>query len=141
MDVLKAWDYAETICYSDKLQISYIKAEKDARKHIFDISKVRKSSRRGLLGRQNCILGWNSVPLGLFLRKTCPRMSKKRPGGAKLGLVVFYIVFNRRYSSKWDPEGIPEVSWASKMSLKASQQHPKGVQERQRSVQEAKSSI
>ena len=32
----------------------------------FDISKVRKSSRRGLLGRQNCILSKKSVPQGPF---------------------------------------------------------------------------
>ena len=51
MDVLKAWDYAQAICYSEKLQIAYIKAEQVTRKHIFDISKVRKSSRRGLLGK------------------------------------------------------------------------------------------
>ena len=43
LDVLKAWEYAQTICYSEELQIAYIKAEKDTRKHIFDISKVRKS--------------------------------------------------------------------------------------------------
>ena len=35
LDVLKAWDYAQTIFYSEKLQIAYIKAEKDTRKHIF----------------------------------------------------------------------------------------------------------
>ena len=34
LDVLKAWDYAQTIYYSEKLQMSYIKAEKDTRKHI-----------------------------------------------------------------------------------------------------------
>ena len=33
-----------------------------------DISKVRKSSRRGLLGRQNCILSQKSVPQGPFGR-------------------------------------------------------------------------
>ena len=49
--LLKAWDYARTIFQSEKLQISYIKAEKDTRKHIFDILKVQKSSRRGLLSK------------------------------------------------------------------------------------------
>ena len=33
--VLKAWDYAQTICNSEKIRISYIKAENDTRKHIF----------------------------------------------------------------------------------------------------------
>ena len=33
----------------------------------FDISKVRKSSRRGLLGRRNCILNEKSVSQGAFL--------------------------------------------------------------------------
>ena len=51
MEVLTAWDYAQTICNSEKLQIAYIKAKNDTRKHIFDISKVRKSSRRGLFGQ------------------------------------------------------------------------------------------
>ena len=34
-DVLKAWDYARTIFESEKLRISYIKAEKDTTEHIF----------------------------------------------------------------------------------------------------------
>ena len=34
----------------------------------FDILKVRKSSRRGLLGRQKCILSQKGVPQGPFLR-------------------------------------------------------------------------
>ena len=33
---------------------------------VFDISKVRKSSRRDLLGRHNCILSQESVPQGPF---------------------------------------------------------------------------
>ena len=33
--VWKAWDYARTIFQSEKLRISYIKADKDTRKHIF----------------------------------------------------------------------------------------------------------
>jgi len=33
--LLKAWDYARTIFYREKLQIAYIKADKDTRKHIF----------------------------------------------------------------------------------------------------------
>ena len=56
LDVFKAWDYVRTIFQSEKLRIAYIKAEKDTRKHIFDISKVRKSTSRGLLGRHNCLL-------------------------------------------------------------------------------------
>ena len=35
LDVLKAWDYARTIFYKEKLHIAYIKAEKVAWKHIF----------------------------------------------------------------------------------------------------------
>ena len=49
-DVLKAWDYARTILYREKLQIAYIKAEKIPGNIFFDITKVRKSSRRGLFG-------------------------------------------------------------------------------------------
>ena len=70
-----------------------------------------------------------------------PRMSKKRPGGAKFDLVLFYSVFKRLYGSKWDPEGIPEASRASKMSANAPQKRPEDVQERQRSVQMAQSSV
>ena len=56
-----------------------------------------------------------------------PRASKKRPGGAKLDLVVFYNVFKRLYNSNWDPEGIPEASMASKMNPNASQKHLEDV--------------
>ena len=45
MDVLKAWDYAQTIFDSEKLQIAYIKAEKIPGNIFVDISKVRKSYR------------------------------------------------------------------------------------------------
>ena len=65
-----------------------------------------------------------------------PRMSKKRPGGAKLDFVVFYNVFKRLYSSKRDPEGIPPTCVPE-----ASQKRPDDSQERRRSVQEAQSSI
>ena len=63
-----------------------------------------------------------------------PRMSKKRPGDAKFDLVVFYSVFKRLYSSKWDPEGAPKASRASKMSPNASQKRPKGVQKKTKNV-------
>ena len=48
LDDLKAWDYAKTICNSEKLQIAYIEAEKIPGNIFFDISKVQKSSRRGV---------------------------------------------------------------------------------------------
>ena len=35
VDVLKAWDYAQTIFRSEKLRIAYIKAEIGTRKHNF----------------------------------------------------------------------------------------------------------
>ena len=45
----------------------HISKPKNTRKHIFvDISKVRKSSRRGLLCRQNCILSQKSIPQFFF---------------------------------------------------------------------------
>ena len=47
-----------------------------------------------------------------------PRVSKKRPEGAKVDLVVFY-------SAKWDPEGIPEASRASKTSPEVSRRRPR----------------
>ena len=58
-----------------------------------------------------------------------PRVSKKRPEGAKVDPIVFY-------SSKWDPEGIPEASRASKISLNASQRRPRGVQKTPKNVKE-----
>ena len=61
-----------------------------------------------------------------------PRVSKDRPEGAKVDLIVFY-------SSKWDPEGIPEASRASKMSANTSQRRPRGVQETPKNVKEATS--
>ena len=40
MEVLKAWDYAQTIFRSEKLRIAYIKPEIGTGKHIFDVSKM-----------------------------------------------------------------------------------------------------
>ena len=47
----------------------------------FDISKVRKSSRRGLLGRQNCILSQKSVPQGPLGGSNCILSQKVVPQG------------------------------------------------------------
>ena len=47
----------------------------------FDISKVRKSSRRGLLGRQNCILSQKSVPQGEAWRIKLYFQPESHPGG------------------------------------------------------------
>ena len=63
-----------------------------------------------------------------------PKVSKKRQGGAKVDLVVFY-------NSKWEPKGIPKRPRASKTSPEASQRRPEGAQECQRSVQKAQRSI
>ncbi len=35
MEVLKPWHYAKPLFHSEKLQIAYIKAGKDTKKHIF----------------------------------------------------------------------------------------------------------
>ena len=67
-----------------------------------------------------------SIPQGPFGR---PRVSKDRPEGAKVDLIVFY-------SSKWDPEGIPEASRASKMSPNTSQRRPRGVEKTPKNVKE-----
>ena len=83
---------------------------------------------RGVQGVQNEPRG---VPEASRRR---PRVSKKRQGGAKVDLIVFY-------SSKWDPEGIPEASRASKMNPNASQRRPEDAQDCQRTDQEAQSSI
>ena len=91
----------------------------------------QKASRRRPKGTQEAS---KATPIDL-------ETTKRRPRGAKLDLLVFYSVFKRVYSSKWDPEGAPEASRAPKMSPNASQKRPEDVQERQRSVQEAPSSI
>ena len=51
----------------------------------FYISKVRKSTRRGLLGRQNCILSQKSVPQGPFGRIQLHFEPEKHPAGAFWG--------------------------------------------------------
>ena len=48
----------------------------------FDIWKVRRSTRRGLLGRQNCILSQKGVPQGPFGRIQLYFESEKRPAAA-----------------------------------------------------------
>ena len=80
-------------------------------------------------------LGVQNEPRGVpEASRRRPRVSKKLPEGAKVDLVVFY-------SSKWDPEGIPEASRASKMNPNASQRRPEDAQECQRTVQKAQRSI
>ena len=68
------------IAKSFRLHIS--KSKKIAGNIFVDVSKVRKSSRRGFLGRQNCILSWNSVPQGPFGRIKLYFELEKRPAGA-----------------------------------------------------------
>ena len=51
----------------------------------FDISEVRKSTRRGLLGRQNFILSQKSVPQGAFGRIQLHFEPEKHPAGAFWG--------------------------------------------------------
>ena len=91
---MKAWDYAQTIFYSEKLQIAYIKAEKDTRKHIFWYFEGQEV---GLLGRQNCILSQKSIPQGPFGRIKLYFEPEKRPAGAFL---ADKIVFWARKSSR-----------------------------------------
>ena len=50
--------------------------------HIFRFGNDRRSSRRGLLGRQNCILSWKSVPQGPFGQIKLYFKLEKRPAGA-----------------------------------------------------------
>ena len=80
MDVLKAWDYAQTIFRSEKLQISYIKAEKYTRKHIFGYFEGQKV-----------------VPQGPFWQTKLYFEPEKRPAGGFWG---DKIVFRVRKSSR-----------------------------------------
>ena len=43
-DVLKAWDYAQTIFRSETLRIAFIKAEVGTRKHVFDVSNCNHTA-------------------------------------------------------------------------------------------------
>ena len=67
MDVLKAWDYARTIFYREKLQIAYIKAEKDTRKHIFWYFEGQKVVPQGPFGRIKLYFELEKRPAGAFL--------------------------------------------------------------------------
>ena len=80
LDDLKTCDYAQTIIYSEKLQIAYIKAEKDTRKHIFWYLEGQRVVPQGPLGRQNCILSQKSVPQGALADKIIfwARVSSRR---------------------------------------------------------------
>ena len=64
LDVLKAWDYAQTICNHEKLRIAYIKAEKDTRKHIFEGQKVVP---QGPFGQTKLYFEPEKRPAGAFL--------------------------------------------------------------------------
>ena len=68
------------IAKSFRLHIS--KPKKIPGNIFFDILKVRKSSRRDLLGRQNCILSKESVPQGPFGRKQMYFEPGSRTAGA-----------------------------------------------------------
>ena len=56
----------ERFCIGKSFRLHLSKPKKIPGNIFFDISKVRKSPRRGLLGRQNCILSKKSVPQGPF---------------------------------------------------------------------------
>ena len=66
MDVLKAWDYAQTIFYSEKLQIAYIKADKDTRKHIFLYFGGYKVVPQGPFGQTKLYFELEKRPAGGF---------------------------------------------------------------------------
>ena len=66
MDVLKALDYVRTIFQSEKLRISYIKAEKETRKHIFWYFEGQKVVPQGLFGRIKLYFELGKRPTGAF---------------------------------------------------------------------------
>ena len=70
-------------CFKAKSFRLHISKPKKIPGNIFvDISKVRKSSRRGLWGRSNCILSQKSVPQGPFVRIKLYLEPGSRPAGA-----------------------------------------------------------
>ena len=62
-----AWDYAQTICYSEKLQIAYIKAEKDTRKHMLRYFEGQKVVPQGPFGQTKLYFEQEKRPAGAFL--------------------------------------------------------------------------
>ena len=66
MDVLKAWDYAQTIYYSEKLQIAYIKVEKDTRKHICSYFEGQEVNPQGPFGQTKLYFEPEKHPAGAF---------------------------------------------------------------------------
>ena len=66
MDVLKAWGYAQTIFDRGKLQIAYIKAEKDTRKHIVLYFEGQKVVPLGAFGQTKLYFELEKRPAGAF---------------------------------------------------------------------------
>ena len=71
LDVLKAWDYAQT---------NFI--AKSFRLHILIFRRPGSRPAGGLLGRQNCILSQKSIPQGLLGRIKLYFELESRPAGA-----------------------------------------------------------
>ena len=87
MDVLKAWDYAQTIFYSEKLQIAYIKAEKDTRKHIFWYFEGQKVVPQGPFGRIKLYFEPEKRPAGAFLADKIVFWARKSSRRGLLGKI------------------------------------------------------
>ena len=85
MEVLKAWDYDQTIFHSEKFQIAYIKAEKETRKHIFWYFEGQKVVPQGPFGETKLYFKLEKRPAGAFWVDTSAFWARKHPAGAFWG--------------------------------------------------------
>ena len=84
---MKAWDYAQTICDSEKVQIAYIKAEKDTRKHIFWYFEGQKVVPQGPFGQIKLYFEPEKRPAGVFLADEILFWVRKSARKALLGKI------------------------------------------------------
>ena len=82
MDGLKAWDYVRTIFNSEKLQIAYIKAEKDTMKHIFWYFEGQKVVPQGPFGQTQLYFEPEKRPAATFFWIKSYFELESRPAGA-----------------------------------------------------------
>ena len=87
INVLKAWDYAQTIFYSEKLQIPYIKAEQNNRKHIFWYLEGQQVVPQGLWGQTKLHFEPEKRPAGAFSADIIVLLARKSSRRGLLGKI------------------------------------------------------
>ena len=84
---MKAWDYARTIFLSEKPRNSYIKAEKDTRKHICWYFEGQKVNPQGPFGQTKLYFEPEKRPAGAFLADKIVFWARKSSRGGLLGKI------------------------------------------------------